>query len=110
MTLLEKHLGRPLSAAEVAEFLRCDISTVYRNYKLLGGIRIGRAYRFFENRLIDAVLRQTEKGLGRSDKVQETKIPIFPPKQDRSEEMGSQKARRSSVNRNHLEDPHGLVA
>ena len=110
MTLLEKHLGRSLSAMEVAEYLRCDISTVYRNYKLLGGIRIGRAYRFFENRLIDAVLRQTEKGVDRPDKVQATQISIVSPKQSRREKMGSQKAGRTAGKRNHLEDPHGLVA
>ncbi|WP_457573583.1 helix-turn-helix domain-containing protein [Desulfolithobacter sp.] len=110
MNPLEKHLGRSLSAAEVAEYLRCDITTVYRNYKLLGGIRIGRAYRFFEHRLIDAVLRQTEKGLDRSDKVQEAKISILPPKQDRREEMGSQRTGKTPGNGNHLADPHGLVA
>ena len=58
---LEKHLGKPLSAAEVAEYLQCDISTVYRNYQNLGGIRIGCIYRFFEQRLINALLGQTEK-------------------------------------------------
>lgn len=53
MSLLEQHLGRVLTASEVSEYLRCDISSVYRHYQKLGGIRIGASYKFFERNLVD---------------------------------------------------------
>ena len=56
---LDAHLGRCMSAGEVAGFLRCDVSTVYRMYAELGGIKLGASYKFFERSLTDALLRQT---------------------------------------------------
>jgi hypothetical protein len=55
MSLLEQHLGRVLTASDVSEYLRCDISTVYRHYRELGGFKIGASYKFFERSLIDAL-------------------------------------------------------
>ena len=58
-SFLQETLGNCLTAREMADYLGCDITTVYRNYKSLGGIRIGSSYRFFEKRIIDAVLGRT---------------------------------------------------
>jgi hypothetical protein len=55
MNLLEQHFGRVLTACDVSEYLRCDISTVYRHYRELGGFKIGASYKFFERSLIDAL-------------------------------------------------------
>lgn len=45
---LEKTLGRCFSAQDVADYLQCDVTTVYRNYVQLGGVRLGKVYKFFE--------------------------------------------------------------
>ena len=109
--LLEKHLGQVLSAADVAEYLQCDITTVYRNYKALGGVRIGTAYRFFEQRLINALLGQEEKNLDRPDKISEKKVSILSAKQKRSEKVGSEKTSRiDRAATVPLADPHDLLA
>jgi hypothetical protein len=55
MSLLEQHLGCVLTASDVSEYLCCDISTVYRHYRELGGFKIGASYKFFERSLIDAL-------------------------------------------------------
>ncbi|MCI5158777.1 MAG: hypothetical protein D3906_10135, partial [Candidatus Electrothrix sp. AUS1_2] len=72
---LEKYLGRCISARDVADYLQCDISTVYRNYAQLGGIKFGHSYRFFEQRLIDAVLQQTAEKMDSSGYRSRKEVP-----------------------------------
>ena len=45
--------GRILTASEVAEIFRLDVRTVRRYYKSFGGVRIGHALRFLENRIVE---------------------------------------------------------
>ena len=108
--LLEKHLGTVLSASEVAEFLRCNIATVYRNYKSLGGVRIGSSYRFFEKSLINAILEREKKAVGRASNPPRGKVSLLSEKQDRSQAMGGRKANRNKESGQQLADPHGILA
>ena len=106
--VLEKHLGKSLSAAEVANYLGCSLVTVYRNYKNLGGIRIGSSYRFFEKRIINAVLGQTEKEVDRPSVYQGQKVSVVSSDQNKSKTMGSSDQKRKRVCQ--LHDPHHLLA
>ena len=55
MKLLDEHIGKALSAEEVADYIGCDVKTVRKHYEDLGGMRLGRHYLFFERSIIDAV-------------------------------------------------------
>jgi hypothetical protein len=57
---LEKELGKALSAKEVAQYLDLDVKTVIKYHQQLGGIRLGRHYRFFEKEIINAIQKRTE--------------------------------------------------
>ena len=59
--MLADELGSVLNTKEVAEYLGVDEKTVRRYAPMLGGIRIGKNWKFFERRVIDAVLRQEQK-------------------------------------------------
>lgn len=55
-----------LTAREVAAIFRLDVRTVRRYYKAFGGVRIGRAIRFFDNRIAsmnDAYFHRKEERL-----------------------------------------------
>ena len=109
--LLEKHLGKTLTAAEVAEYFGCSLITVYRNYISLGGVRIGTSYKFFEKRIIHAVLGQNKEKMDRSGQVQKEKVSVFPAQQNKSETVGSKKAVTAPERgTDKLADPHGLLA
>ncbi len=108
-TILEEHLGKVLTASEVAEFLQCNIVTVYRNYKSLGGVRIGSSYRFFEKSLIHALLEQKKETLGRSSSSPGEKISLLSEKQNRSQTMGSRKKTGNKKSGQPVTDPHHLL-
>jgi hypothetical protein len=108
---LEERLGRCMSARDVAEYLHCDITTVYRNYAQLGGIKFGSNYRFFEQRLIDAVLQQTTEQVDSTGCLLQEKVQKLPRKQNSSQAMGSRK--KSRIERSGGSrpfDPHALLA
>ena len=44
-------IGNILTSEEVAQIFRLDVRTVNAYYKAFGGVRIGRSFRFFENRI-----------------------------------------------------------
>lgn len=109
--LLEKHLGRSLSASEVADYLELDPVTVRKNYSKLGGIRVGRVYKFFEKRLINAVLEQNQEDLGRSSSVQWTKDTETVAHKTAGQEMGTGKNKGTEITRRtDRDDPHRLFA
>ena len=58
MKLLENDLGKALCAQDVAKYFGFDIKTVRKYYKDLGGIRLGRHYRFFEKEIYDAIQKR----------------------------------------------------
>ncbi|WP_417914275.1 hypothetical protein [Candidatus Electronema sp. JM] len=112
MTILEQHLGRCLSAREVSEYLRCDIATVYRHFRQLGGVKVGVCYKFFEKRLANALLEcEAQEVDSASDRQRrETQQPA------------RQQIRRAALGSRHEKgagrrqpgdapcDPHGLLA
>lgn len=106
---LEQHLGRCMSAREVAEFLCCDISAVYRNYVKLGGIKVGIRYKFFEKTLINALLEQNKKEVDRAGGVQRKKVS-GPARQQRSgSTVGTEeKNAAGGGKRKNAADRHGL--
>lgn len=55
MDILRSELGRPMTTKQVAEFLILDEKTVRKYYRELGGIRLGRHYRFFEKEICNAI-------------------------------------------------------
>jgi len=59
MKLLEDDLGKALRSQEVAVYLGLDVKTVRKYYRDLGGIRLGRHYRFFEKEVYNAVQKRT---------------------------------------------------
>lgn len=60
MQQIEKDLGRALSVKDVADYLNLDETTVRHYYHELGGIRLGRRYRFFERRIINAIQNRNQ--------------------------------------------------
>ncbi len=62
MKALEEKLGRVLRTKDVAEYLGVDQKTVREYYRLLGGIRLGRRYIFFEKEVINAIQKRTQMG------------------------------------------------
>jgi len=58
MKCLEKQLGKVLNAKQVAQYLDLDVKTVWKYYQRLGGIRLGRQYRFFEKEICNAISKR----------------------------------------------------
>ena len=106
--LIEKHLGNCLTAAQVADLLHCSVVHVYKNYQCLGGVKIGKSYRFFEKRLIDAVLGQTEKNMDCSSISSGEKVSIFSINENKSKSLGDSKKERVQLSIPF--DKHSLVA
>jgi excisionase family DNA binding protein len=72
MYQLEQGLGKALRAQEIAQYLDVDVKTVRKYYHELGGIRLGRHYRFFEKEIYYAIQKRTK--VGRPSKEREPEI------------------------------------
>jgi hypothetical protein len=106
---LEDSLGRCFSAQQVADYLRCDITTVYRNYVQLGGVKYGKIYRFFEKRLIDATLQQAEKKMAGPGEAQRSTVQESFRYHEGSQKVGGkQKSSAGSRTKRASSDPHGI--
>ncbi len=106
MNLIEKELGRVLSAKELSEFLEADEKTIRKYYQRLGGIRIGSHYKFFEKEVINAI--QTRNKLYWTTKEEQKKDRESIQEERGCEELGSQNAdvvRRRMAQK----DKHGLL-
>ncbi|MCB2167436.1 MAG: helix-turn-helix domain-containing protein [Deltaproteobacteria bacterium] len=102
---IEKQLGKALRAKDVALYLGLDVKTVRKHYQSLGGIRLGRHYRFFEKEVCCAVQKRTEVDSPSEKRGPEAGEGVVD--QEGSKKLGSQdeaKARR----RMEQEDRHGL--
>lgn len=55
LDILNENLGTPMTTKQVADYLGVDTKTVRKYYRELGGIRLGRHYRFFEQEICNAV-------------------------------------------------------
>ena len=112
MKVLQEELGKALCAQEVATYLGMDVKFVRKNYQSLGGVRLGRHYRFFERRLINAISNEereiqspsAEDNRGRSG----TPEGKYIPDQEGCVELGSGNADKA-YKRMEREDRHGLL-
>ena len=105
MDQLERNLGKALRAKEIAQYLDVDVKTVRKYYRELGGIRLGRHYRFFEKEIYYAVQKRTEVGCPSEEREQEIGKGIFD--QEGSQGLGIQDEAKAS-RRLEQEDRHGL--
>lgn len=105
MKKLKEELGEALSSTEFAEFLGVNEKTVIKYYVELGGIRIGRLYKFFEKEVINAIQtwNQMDRTIEEEPRTERQSIQ----RKEGSPELGSQDANavRRRVER---EDKHGL--
>ena len=96
MKTLKEQLGRTMSVKEVAEYLKIDTKTVRKYYLQLGGVRFGKAYRFFERRINDAIQAQWEMAsagqVERPDDAQDI------PDKKRSHTMGGRTTEKPRIN------------
>jgi len=106
MTPLEKDLGKALRAKDVAEYLGCNEKTVRDHYQELGGMRLGRHYRFFERRIIDAIQKRTEMDCPSAEEW--ATIEQSMPDQEGSQGLGS-RIEAKAGKRVEREDRHDLL-
>ena len=106
MKLIEQHLGRALSVKQIAEYLNINEKTVREHYQELGGIRIGRQFKFFEREVINAIQKSQKQIYSASQEERETEGEGV-RKIEPSQSVGSkdEKNVRRRLERN---DKHGL--
>ena len=111
---LEKQIGRSMNTKEVDDFLNIDVSTVRRYYKILGGIRLGRTYRFFEKE-VQYAIQERSKMDGSGTYKRKTKEEDI-PHESRSQRMGgvrektnTARANGTSANQQSTKGRHGLL-
>ena len=107
MSLIEEELGRVLSTKELSEILGADEKTIRKYYQRLGGIRIGRHYKFFEKEVVNAV--QTWNEVYRTNKEEQTEERKGVSDEERSSRLGSQNEAKARK-RVEREDKHGLFS
>ena len=105
MNYLETHLGRVMTAKEVAEYLQIDMRTVRKYYLQLGGVRLGKAYRFFERRINDAIQTQWKMVRPGQDERQNQKEDISDQKT--SHRMGGRTVKERGIDA--TRDPFNLL-
>ena len=106
MSLLEHTLGKTLSARQVADFLGCHISTVYKNYSNLGGVKLGRSYRFFEKSVINGILQQEKESMDCSGSVKQETVSISTLYKEKSHFLGIPNQKRDSKK----SDRHNIIS
>ena len=107
MSSIEEELGRVLSTKELSEILGADEKTIRKYYQRLGGIRIGRHYKFFEKEVINAI--QTWNEIYRTNKEEQTEKRKGVSDEERSSRLGSQNEAKARK-RVEREDKHGLFS
>lgn len=105
--LLFPGLWRSFSDKEVANYLGVEVCVVRKYFTLLGGLRLGRKFVFFEKVLSDAIQGQI-RGLDSADKVSRGQEEASLPFPERSLAVG--KTGKGSLDGARLADPHALLA
>jgi predicted DNA-binding transcriptional regulator AlpA len=105
MDQLEQSLGKALRAKDVAEYLGMNVKHIRNHYKDLGGIRLGRHYRFFEKEIYYAIQKRTEVDSPSEKRKPEIGKGVFD--QEGSQGLGNQDEAKAS-RRLEQEDRHGL--
>ena len=77
MDLLKKDLGKALSSKDMAIYLGVDVKTVIKYYQELGGIRLGRQYRFFEKEVLNAVQKRSKMDCPSEERNEEAEQGVF---------------------------------
>ena len=106
MDFLKENLGKAISTKEIAEYLGIDAKTARKYYKELGGMRIGRHYRFFEMEVINAI--QTWNEVYRTDKEERKEAGEGLQDQKGGTGLGSRDAEKVR-RRLDREDKHNLL-
>jgi len=105
MKVLEKDLGKPMSAEELANHLGMGVKTVRKHYSELGGMRLGRQYLFFERSVVNAIKERTEMDRPSAEGGAETGEGISD--EEGSVDVGSQNEAKT-CQRLEQEDRHDL--
>jgi hypothetical protein len=105
MDQLERSLGKALRAQEIAQYLDVDVKTVRKYYRELGGIRLGRHYRFFEKEIYYAIQKRTKVDSPSEERKPEIGKGVFD--KEGSQGLGNQDEKKAS-RRVEREDRHGL--
>lgn len=95
-----------MDVQEVAEYLKIDTRTVRKYYLQLGGVRFGRAYRFFERRLNDAIQAQWKMACSSPDQRPDQTQDISHT--ERSSKLGG-KTKTEPVRIDDIRDPFNLA-
>lgn len=106
MDILERELGKTLTARQVAEYFDVDVRTVRQYYHVLGGIRLGRRIVFFEMSLIYAIQARTQVGRP-GEEASETQGEDIQHREG-GNEMGS-RTKKDALKRLAERDEHGLL-
>jgi predicted DNA-binding transcriptional regulator AlpA len=105
MDQLEQSLGKALRAKDVAEYLGMNVKHIRNHYKDLGGIRLGRHYRFFEKEIYYAIQKRTEVDSPSEKRKPEIGKGVFD--KEGSQGLGNQDEAKAS-RRLERKDHHGL--
>jgi excisionase family DNA binding protein len=105
LDLLNEDLGKALRPNEVAEYLGVDIKTVRKYHKELGGIRLGRHYRFFEKEIFNAIQKRREMDSSSEKGWEEAEQGVF--NEEGSHRVGSINAAKTR-RRLDREDRHDI--
>lgn len=126
MKLIERELGRCLSVQQVAEYLQCDAEAVIQNAHAFGGLLIGTSLKFFERRVVNAILQQSavkldgasvlpEKGISEVVSLQgpSSSVGAEPPqgalRQGKATSSKEVKGSRLARGGSSVKDRHGLL-
>jgi len=104
--ILEKELGKALKAEEVAHYIEVDVKTVRKYYQRLGGIRLGRNYRFFEKEICNAIQKRTEMDSPSEEGREEVEQGV--PDEERCHRVGDENAAKTR-RRLEREDRHDIL-
>jgi excisionase family DNA binding protein len=88
-----------LTTEEVARYLRVNPATVRKYYRMLGGIRLGRIYRFHKDAVRSAVVVTPTRIVSKDEQTTTTVLEAM----DRERALIRQPRRRKKI-----EDPYGL--
>jgi len=104
---LETSLGKALTAKDLAEYLGVSEKAVRENYQQLGGVRIGRHYRFFIKEIINALGKRQEQVYRSGEEERETeRESISDPERGKDLGIRNEKNVGPRLERN---DRHGLL-
>ena len=103
---LENSLGKALTAKELAEYLGVSEKTVRDNYQQLGGVRIGRHYRFFERRILNALEKRQQIYSTNQEERSAQREGISHPERSKNMGIGNAENARRGMERH---DRHGLL-